>query len=376
MHPSSRHPGESQNLAVLSAPVVPNGLCWLTELANYIKICLYPNIIIFKDIAMTSQWGANTTAYLDRPTAKGPLGISLEMFPPPNAACYKGLRKNLRPLLRLRPDFVSVTSGAGGSGSRKTLETITSAQEDCTIPFAAHLTCIGKSHHKVHEELDAARHAGIRHFVALRGDFPESSSRNPGGYQSALELVRAIRARPELADCSISVAAYPEGHPEANSLEEEVRYLKRKVEAGADRIITQFFFDTEVFSAFMERVQDAGINVPVLPGILPIANFQKAVTFAEKCHTRIPRWYHVMYRDLKQDGELHKAISVSIAVEQCRQLMALGVKNFHFYTLNRSELTLEICRELGQFSESPQVPGDVARSSMEKPVVMRSTVSL
>jgi len=150
-----------------------------------------------------------------------------------------------------------------------------------------------------------------------------------------------------MGDFAISVAGYPEGHPEASSIEEEIQYLKRKVEAGADQIITQFFFDTEVFLRFLDRVREAGISVPVIPGILPIDNFKKAVEFAKKCGTRIPRWYHVMYEDLEQNPELHAEVSTSIAVEQCRQLIAFGVTDLHFYTLNRAALTVSICRALG-----------------------------
>lgn len=311
---------------------------------------------------MISQWNANPTAYLDRPSREGPLSVSVEMFPPGTESGWRGFRRSLEQLSLLGPEFVSVTSGAGGGGSRKTLETIVKAKDGCDIPFAAHLTSIGKSRQEVHGELDAVMDSGIRHVVALRGDLPLGSAPDPQGYQSALELVRAMRAREEYENCSISVAAYPEGHPEAVSQEEETGYLKRKVDAGADRIITQFFFDTEVFAAFLERIRSAGIDVPVLPGILPIVDFPKAVAFAKKCQTRIPRWYHVMYRDLEQSVELHQAISVSIAVEQCRQLIALGVREFHFYTLNRSELAIEVCRELGISPEQPRASAEPGRS--------------
>ena len=307
---------------------------------------------------MTSQWSANPAAYLDRPVPARRPSVSLERFPPANEFAWRGFGRGLEQLLPLEPAFVSITSGAGGGGSRKTLDTIVNARVGTGIPFAAHLTCIGKSRRAVQVELDAARNAGVGHFVALRGDLPGDVARNAEGYQSALELVHAIRAREKDGECSIAVAAYPEGHPEADSPEEEIDYLKRKVDAGADRIITQFFFDAEVFAAFMDRVLGAGIDVPVLPGILPIVNFPKAVAFARKCRTRIPPWYHVMYRDLEQSGKLHNAISVSIAVEQCRQLMAQGVEDFHFYTLNQSELTVAVCRELGRNPESDGASGD------------------
>ena len=294
---------------------------------------------------MTSQWNANPTAYLDRPRSVERLRVSLEMFPPANEVAGKGFDRALGRLRALDPEFVSITSGAGGDGSCRTLETISRIGQRYPLPCAAHLTCIGKSRQQIDRELDAIRDAGVDHVVALRGDLPQGGGKPAvDGFQSALQLVRLISARDTF---SISVAAYPEGHPEANNVAEEIRYLKRKVDAGADRIITQFFFDSEVFARFIDRVRDAGIEVPVLPGILPIVNFQSALRFAEKCGTRIPRWYHEMYRDLSTDGELHRAISTSIAVEQCRQLMALGIRDLHFYTLNQSELTLAICRELG-----------------------------
>ena len=325
---------------------------------------------------MISQWSANPTAYLDRPVREEPLSVSLEMFPPGTESGWRGFRGNLEQLSLLGPEFVSVTSGAGGGGSRKTLETIVKAKDGCDIPFAAHLTSIGKSRQEVHGELDAVMDSGIRHVVALRGDLPVGTAQNPEGYQSALELVRAMRAREEYENCSISVAAYPEGHPEAVSQEEETGYLKRKVDAGADRIITQFFFDTEVFAVFLERIRSAGIDVPVLPGILPIVDFPKAVAFAKKCQTRIPRWYHVMYWDLEQSVELHQAISVSIAVEQCRQLMALGVRDFHFYTLNRSELTVEVCRELGISHARRRASVEPGRSRSAKRIGQAATAVL
>ena len=308
---------------------------------------------------MPSQWSANPTAYLDQPGTVSHLRVSIEMFPPANEVAAKGFDRELSRLCAIDPEFVSITSGAGGDGSCRTIGTILAARRLCKSPFAAHLTCIGKSRLQVERELDEIADAGVTHVVALRGDLPDGSAQKcEGHYRSALQLVGAIKAR---YDFSVSVAAYPEGHPEANSVDEEIRYLKRKVEAGADRIITQFFFGTEVFARFIEQVRDAGIEVPVLPGILPIVNFPSAVKFAEKCGTQIPRWYHEMYRDLPRDGELHRAVSVSIAVEQCRQLLALGVRDLHFYTLNQSDLTLEICRQLGAIQDNVCQSGHAVR---------------
>ena len=299
---------------------------------------------------MTSQWSGNTTAYQDRIRPTSDLRISLEMFPPANEVAYKSFDDALRALAVLNPEFISVTCGAGGSQNLSTKQAIAHLQNLVSIPPAAHLTCIGKSKAQIKNEVKAYLNMGVRQILALRGDPSENDCENAAGdYRSALDLVRDIR---DMGDFSISVAAYPEGHPEAVSVEEEVRYLKRKVDAGADQIITQFFFDTEVFLEFINRIRDAGISVPVIPGILPIENFSRAVSFAEKCGTKIPHWYHVMFEDLETNPALHSAVSTSIAVEQCKQLIAFGVRDLHFYTLNRAPLTLGICKALGVEDQS------------------------
>ncbi|MGI9316878.1 MAG: methylenetetrahydrofolate reductase [NAD(P)H] [bacterium] len=308
---------------------------------------------------MNSQWSANTTAYQDRAASDSELRISLEMFPPGNELAVKSFDDALIALAALNPQFISVTCGAGGTDNRATEETISQLRQRVSVPVAAHLTCINKSKQQVEKEVLDYLNLGVNQIVALRGDLPaDGISPAPSGYQSALGLVRGIR---DLGEFTISVAGYPEGHPEATSVDEEIQYLKRKVDAGADQIITQFFFDTEVFLHFLDRVRDAGITVPVIPGILPIENFTKAVGFAKRCGARIPHWYHVMYQDLEQNPQLHAAISTSIAVEQCRQLMAFGVTDLHFYTLNRAPLTLSICRKLGvEISDQPQKVSQVS----------------
>ena len=301
---------------------------------------------------MTSQWNGNTTAYQDRVQPTSDLSISLEMFPPANEVAYKSFGEALRALTVLNPEFISVTCGAGGSQNLSTKQAIAYMQNLISIPAAAHLTCIGKSKAQINNEVREYLSMGVKRIVALRGDLPEDAGGcTTGDYRSALDLVRDIR---NMGDFRISVAAYPEGHPEAANIEEEIRYLKRKVDAGADEIITQFFFDTEVFLEFLDRIRDAGILVPVIPGILPIENFNRAVKFAKKCGTNIPHWYHVMFEDLDKNPELHAAISTSIAVEQCKQLIAFGIRDLHFYTLNRAALTLAICKALGKTDEVDQ----------------------
>jgi len=295
---------------------------------------------------VTSKWTANTAAYVDRAQdANNAPKISIEMFPPSNEIAKKGFVSALENLSLLRPEFVSVTCGAGGSQNLSTKEAVSKVKPITNQNAAPHVTCVNKSKTQVEGEIAQYLQNGVNQIVALRGDCPNAENRiQEASYDSALALVRGIRP---LGDFTISVAAYPEGHPEANSVEEEITYLKKKVDAGANQIITQFFFDTELFLQFIERVRDAGIEVPVIPGILPISNFKKAVSFSRKCGITVPHWYQVMYKDLDENPALHNAISTSIVVEQCRQLMAFGVDQFHFYTLNQSALTLSICKELG-----------------------------
>ncbi|MBX2869484.1 MAG: methylenetetrahydrofolate reductase [Acidiferrobacterales bacterium] len=293
---------------------------------------------------MPSKWTANTTAYLDRAPKTEVPSVSIELFPPSNELAKKGFTSALENLSLLKPEFVSVTCGAGGSQNSATREAISLVKPITDRAPAPHVTCINKSKNQVHAEVKQYLHDGVNQLVALRGDISGTGVACDDSYDSALGLVRGIRS---LGDFTISVAAYPEGHPEANSIDEEIAYLKKKVDAGANQIITQFFFDTEVFVQFIERVRDAGIDVPVIPGILPINHFERAVSFSRKCGIKIPHWYQVMYKDLEENPALHNAISTSIAVEQCRQLMAFGVKQFHFYTLNQSALTLSVCKELG-----------------------------
>lgn len=313
---------------------------------------------------MTSQWTANPSAYQDRLVNQPGVAVSLETFPPGNELARQGYREAVTRLDQLVPSFISVTSGAGGTGNDATAEAIAQISQLTSTPAAAHLTCINKTRAQIESKVRGHISAGVRHIIALRGDCAEDRQPIAGQtFDCALDLVKAIRRLPEADAIRISVAAYPEGHPDAESVDQEINYLKQKVDAGADQIITQFFFDTEVFLSFHARVRAAGIDVPVIPGILPITNFERAVSFAERCGTRVPKWYHVMYEDLDQNQPLHDAISRSIAVEQCRQLMAFGIRAFHFYTLNQSTLTLSICEELGFIPK--QVP-DGASAALDQ----------
>ncbi len=280
------------------------------------------------------------------------LAISFEFFPPKTPAGENGLQRALEALAPLGPRFVSVTCGAGGgageSARRRTAAVAGRIARETGLAVAAHLTCAGA----LREEIDnAARdcwQAGIRHIVALRGDPPSGIGARyrpqPGGYAYALDLVAGLR---RLHDFEISVSAYPEGHPDAPDPAFEIDYLKRKLDAGATRAITQFFFETDVFLRFRDRCRKAGIDCELVAGILPIANFAQAQRFAALCGTDMPDWLGAQFEGLDDDPETRRMVATAVAAEQCRRLAAAGVDSFHFYTLNRPELARAVCHILG-----------------------------
>lgn len=280
-----------------------------------------------------------------------PPSVSFEFFPPKTEKMEQSLWQAVTRLAPLKPAFVSVTYGAGGSTRERTHATVRRIQGDTGIPAAAHLTCVGASR----DEIDAVARdyweAGIRHIVALRGDPPESSGGvagkyepHPQGYAYAVDLVAGLK---QVADFEISVAAYPETHPEAPSADADLDNLKRKADAGATRAITQFFFDNGAFLRFRDRCAAAGIKAPIVPGILPITNFARAVEFAGRCGAAVPTEVADAFDGLDRDPETRQLIAAHVAVEQCRALLAEGVADFHFYTLNRADLTVAICHLLG-----------------------------
>ena len=280
-----------------------------------------------------------------------PPSVSFEFFPPKTEKMEQSLWQAVTRLAPLKPAFASVTYGAGGSTRERTHATVRRIQSETGIPAAAHLTCVGASR----DEIDAvARHyweAGIRHIVALRGDPPESAGGvagryepHPQGYAYAVDLVAGLK---RVADFEISVAAYPETHPEAPSADADLENLKRKIDAGASRAISQFFFDNAAFLRFRDRCAAAGIKAPVVPGILPITNFARAVEFAGRCGAAVPADVADAFDGLDRDPETRQLIAAHVAVEQCRALLAEGVDDFHFYTLNRADLTVAICHLLG-----------------------------
>jgi methylenetetrahydrofolate reductase (NADPH) len=276
-----------------------------------------------------------------------PVQVSFEFFPPNDAAMERTLWESVQRLAPLRPRFVSVTYGADGSTRARTHNVVMRIARETALTGAPHLTCIGAAREEI---LDIARNywaSGVRHLVALRGDPPQGNGGyrpHQGGFAHAVDLVRGLKC---VADFDISVAAFPEVHPEAPNAQFDLDNLKRKVDAGAARAITQFFFETELFLRFRDRCAQAGIKVSIVPGILPITRFPQLLRFAQRCGASVPEWLRHEFDGLDDDAETRRMISASIAIRQVRQLQKEGVEEFHFYTLNRSELTYAICHALG-----------------------------
>ncbi len=279
--------------------------------------------------------------------ARRPVQVSFEFFPPGDEAMERTLWESIQRLAPLRPRFVSVTYGADGSTRDRTHRVVERVRRETELTGAPHLTCVGASRGEV---LDIARRyweEGIRHIVALRGDPPAGSARyapHPDGFAYAADLVRGLRS---VGDFEISVAAYPETHPEAQSAGQDLENLKRKLDAGATRAITQFFFDTDRYLRFRDACAAAGIDTVIVPGILPITRFPQLLRFAARCGASVPAWLVERFEGLDDDAETRKMIAASVAIEQVARLRREGVDEFHFYTLNRSELTYAICHALG-----------------------------
>jgi methylenetetrahydrofolate reductase (NADPH) len=251
-------------------------------------------------------------------------------------------------LAPVAPNFMSVTYGAGGSTRERTHAVVSRIQNDLKVPAAAHLTCVNATRDEIDAIADAYWQAGIRHIVALRGDPPGGIDGifvpTPGGYAYANELVAGLL---RLHPFEISVAAYPECHPQAPSAAFDLDALKRKIDAGATRAITNFFFDSDCYARFLEQAQKAGITVPIVPGILPLTNFSHAAKMAKSGNVSIPVSIGARFAGLDDDPAARHTVATEIALDQCKMLYALGIRNFHFYTLNRAELVLGICRSLG-----------------------------
>ena len=274
------------------------------------------------------------------------LEVSFEFFPPKTEKMEARLWETVERLTPFSPAFVSVTYGAGGSTRERTHATVERIRRRTPLEPAAHLTCVGASRAEVDAIAERYWASGIRHVVALRGDVPDGGPfvPHPDGYARAAELVAGLK---RVADFEVSVACHPEVHPDATSPEADLDNLKAKIDAGASRAMTQFFFDVEMYLRFRDRAAAAGITVPLVPGILPITNYARTREFAEACGATIPDAIARLFDDLDDEPETRQLVAASIAAEQCRRLAAEGVTEFHFYTLNRAELTAAICRLLG-----------------------------
>lgn len=283
----------------------------------------------------------------DRSAFPIPPNISFEFFPPATAEMQQKLWQALARLAPLAPRFVSVTYGAGGSTRERTHETVVNIQKRLGLRPAAHLTCVNASKAEIDDIAGRYWEAGIRHIVALRGDPPDGAGGfvpHPEGYSCAAELVEGLK---RLADFEISVAAHPETHPDAVSSQADIENLKRKQDAGAARGITQFFFDVDLYLRFRDAATRQGVSMPLVPGILPVTNFQQVQKFAARCGASVPVSLARHFEDLDEDPETRRLVAAHLAGEQCRRLQSEGVREFHFYTLNRPELTRAICHLLG-----------------------------
>lgn len=286
------------------------------------------------------------------------LSVSFEFFPPKTSEMEEKLWIAVNRLAPLAPRFVSVTYGAGGSTRERTHNTVRRIAAETDLVAAAHLTCVGATRQEVDAVARDYWKSGIRHIVALRGDHGEGENQyspHPGGYAFAADLVEGLR---RVADFEISVAAYPEVHPEAASGDSDLDNLKRKIDAGATRAITQYFFDEQVYMRFVDRARAAGIDVPIVPGILPVTNFAQVVKFSAACGASVPDWLAELFEGLDGEPETRRLVAATVAAQQCRVLQANGIDQFHFYTLNRADLAYAICHILGVRALTPGSIGE------------------
>jgi methylenetetrahydrofolate reductase (NADPH) len=277
-----------------------------------------------------------------------PLSVSFEFFPPKTEEMERTLWDSIARLAPLGPSFVSVTYGAGGSTRERTHATVKRVLAETALVPAAHLTCVDATRGEVDEVVRAYHAAGVRHIVALRGDPPAGIGAtyepHPGGYAHACDLVAGIS---RIGEFEISVAAFPEKHPESASFDDDLDALMKKIGAGANRAITQFFFENDLYFRFLDRVRARGIDIPIVPGILPVQNFKQAKNFAERAGASVPRWLADRFEGLDDDVATRKLVAAAVAAEQVLGLAGRGVSDFHFYTMNRAELVFAICHLLG-----------------------------
>jgi len=291
--------------------------------------------------------------------SRNDINVSFEFFPPKTEKMEQNLWAAIDRLAPLGPRFISVTYGAGGSTRERTHSTVSKLVRETDLKPAAHLTCVGASRDEVDEVIRSYSDAGVRHIVALRGDAPEGPGHayraHESGYKNAADLVGGIS---KIGGFEISVGAYPEKHPDSPSIEADMDNLKAKIDAGADRAITQFFFNNDHYYRFLDRARAAGIEVPITPGIIPIANFSTVSKFAGMCDTEIPDWLAHRFEGLEDDPKTARLVAASIAAEQVMDLVDQGVEDFHFYTLNRADLVYAICHMLGLRDKTKEIAGD------------------
>jgi methylenetetrahydrofolate reductase (NADPH) len=278
----------------------------------------------------------------------GRIRVSFEFFPPKTEEMEKTLWESITRLAPLKPNFVSVTYGAGGSTRERTHATVKRIIGETALTPAAHLTCVAATCTEIDEVIRGYHAAGVRHIVALRGDpvggVAEKYRPHPGGYSNGADLVAGIK---RITDVEVSVSAYPEKHPDSPTVEADLDMLAAKVDAGASRAITQFFFENDRYFRYLDRVRARGIDVPVVPGILPVQNFKQTKNFAARCGASVPDWLAARFDGLDEDPATRKLIAAAVAAEQVLDLVDRGVTDFHFYTMNRADLVYAICHLLG-----------------------------
>ncbi|HET9714983.1 MAG TPA: methylenetetrahydrofolate reductase [NAD(P)H] [Pseudolabrys sp.] len=290
------------------------------------------------------------------------IAVSFEFFPPNSEEMEKVLWDSIERLAPLAPDFVSVTYGAGGTTRERTHATVKRILTETALTPAAHLTCVAATRGEIDAIVRTYHEAGVRHIVALRGDSAGGAGAryvpHPEGYQNAADLVGGIKR--SAPDFEISVSGYPEKHPDSPTVEADIDMLKAKVDAGASRAITQFFFENDLYFRYLDRVRASGIDIPVVPGILPVQNFKATAGFARRCGTSVPAWLAERFEGLDDDAATRKLIAAAVAAEQVIDLVDRGVTTFHFYTMNRADLVFAICHLLGlrpsALSPSERVP--------------------
>lgn len=281
--------------------------------------------------------------------------VSFEFFPPKSDEMETRLWETVKRLEPLAPQYVSVTYGAGGSTRERTARTISRILNESTLKPAAHMTCVDATREEVDAVIRDFAAMGVTRFVALRGDpasgVGEAYRPHPEGYSNGAELAAALR---RIGDFEVSVSAYPEKHPESADFATDIDMLKRKVDCGATRAITQFFFDNDVYERYVERVRKAGVYIPIVPGVLPIHNFKQVANFSARCGARVPSWLADRFAGLENDPQTHALVASAVAAEQVHDLMERGIEEFHFYTMNRADLVFAMCHLIGVRPVAPE----------------------